>query len=93
MPRPFAIVVCESVPTTVSGYATPPSSVRRRDAGAAGAENDATEKLDVDLMHDARIGRNRAETVECVLAPFEKRVALAIALELELRVLRERIES
>ena len=49
-----------------------------RFAGAAGAEDDARQILDVDLMHDAGIGRNGAETGERVLAPFEERVALAL---------------
>ncbi len=62
-----------------------------RGAGrAARAEHDAREIFDVDLMHDPGVGRHRAEVVERVLAPFEKGVALDVALELEPRVLFER---
>ena len=62
---------------------------RARDArrpGTAGTEHDAPEKFDIDLMHDARIGWHRAEIRKRALAPLEKGVALAIAIELELGV-------
>jgi len=47
------------------------------------AENDPGEILEVDLMDDARIGRDDAEVVERFLAPAKEGVALAIAAELE----------
>ena len=78
-PRPFTIVVCESVPTSVSGYASAwPSDLL--------AEDDAREVLEVDLVDDAGVGRHDAEVVERVLAPAQERVALAVARELELGV-------
>ena len=57
--------------------------------GAAGAEHDPREILDVDLMHDPGVGRHGAVAVQRVLTPFEETVALAVAFELELRVLIE----
>ena len=64
--------------------------IGRRDARAARTEDHAAEKLDVDLVHDARIGRNGAEVGERVLTPLQERVTFAVALELEMRVLRKR---
>ena len=77
-PSPFTIVVCESVPTSVSGKATPSRS-----------SIDAGEVLEVDLVHDPRPRRHDFEVAECVLAPAQEGVALAVALELELDVARE----
>ena len=75
----MTIVVCESVPTSVSGYASMlPSDLL--------AEDDAREVLEVDLVDDAGVGRDDAEVVERVLAPAEERVALPVARELELGV-------
>ena len=54
-------------------------------------EHDAREVLDVDLMHDASVGRNDLEVVEGTLAPAEKRVALPVARELELGVQGKRV--
>ena len=42
-------------------------------------------------MADARVGRDDAEVAERVLPPAQERVALAVAVELELRVLPERL--
>ena len=42
-------------------------------------------------MHDARIGRHRAKIGERLLAPLQERVPFAIALELEIGVLRKRV--
>ena len=58
-----------------------------RNAGAAGAKNHAREIFNVDLVHDAGIGRDRPEAVESRLPPLQKRVTLAIALEFEIGIL------
>jgi hypothetical protein len=65
--------VCESVPTSVSGIGA--RSVRR-----SSVENtDAREVLEVDLVHDAGVGRHDFEVAERALTPAQKRVALAVA--------------
>ena len=76
--------MCESVPTSVSGYAsvTPSTSC---------ANDHAREVFDVDLVDDAGVGRHDLEVVERTLPPAQERVALAVARELELRVERERV--
>ena len=48
--------------------------------------DDAGEKLEVDLMADAGVGRHDLEIVERALPPAEERVSLAISHELELDV-------
>ena len=83
-PSPFTIVVCESVPTSVSGKQTVPS-------GDVGRHDDARQVLEVHLVDDAGVGRHDAEVGERVLPPAEKRVALPVARELELRVQLERV--
>ena len=83
-PSPLTIVVCESVPTSVSGYAT-------RLAVDGLANDHAREVLDVDLVDDAGVGRHDPEIAERVLAPAQERVALPVARELELGVQRERV--
>ena len=82
MPRPLIIVVCESVPTSVSGYACTGPSWRR----LVGREDHAREVLEVDLVDDARVGRDDLEALEGALAPAQERVALLVALELLLGV-------
>src|SRR6478672_10976036 len=67
-PRPLTIVVCESVPTSVSGQA---SGARR-----LAREHDTRQVLDVDLVHDAGVGRHDGEVVERPLAPAQEGVAL-----------------
>ena len=42
-------------------------------------------------MADAGAGRHDAEIVECVLAPAQELVALAVALELDVDVLLQRV--
>ncbi len=42
-------------------------------------------------MHDADAGRHDAECFECLLAPFEELVALAVALEFHVEIELERI--
>ncbi len=49
----------------------------------AGAENHARQVLEVDLVHDAGIGRHDLEIAERVLAPAQERVAFAVTLELD----------
>ena len=66
-PRPFTIVVWESVPTQVSGYAWP-----------SAVHDHAGQVLDVDLVHDAGARRDDLEVVEGGLAPAQELVALAL---------------
>ncbi len=42
-------------------------------------EDDAREVLQIDLVHDAGVGRNDAEVLERVLTPAQERVALAVS--------------
>jgi hypothetical protein len=51
----------------------------------------AGQVLDVDLVDDAGARRDDLEVVERRLAPAQELVALAVALVLELDVLRERL--
>ena len=51
----------------------------------------ARQELEVHLVHDARVRRHCFEVLEGHRAPAQERIALAVALELDLRVLRERI--
>ncbi len=78
-PSPLIIVVCESVPTSVSGYAS-------RVPLFLGVEDHAGQVFEVDLVDDPGVGRDDAEVVERVLTPAEERVALAVALEFQLGV-------
>ena len=78
-PRPLIIVVCESVPTSVSGNAWPSRDSTTR-----------AEVLEVHLVADAGVRRHHLEVVEGRLAPAQERVALLVALELELGVALER---
>ncbi len=78
-PRPLTIVVCESVPTQ-----------RVRERLSVPVLDDAGEELEVDLVDDAGGGRDHRQAVERLLAETEERVALAVALELELGVSRHR---
>ena len=72
-------MVCESVPTSESGNATPFSR-----------PHDLREVLEVDLVADAGAGRHDLHVRERLLAPAEEQVALVVALVLELDVLLER---
>ncbi len=56
------------------------------DAGTAAPEDDAREILDVDLMHDSRVGWYRAKSIQRRLAPLQERVAFAIAFEFEIGI-------
>ena len=74
------IVVCESVPTSVSGKAM------RRAVGAVARHHDLAEIFEVHLVDDAGAGRDDAEVLEGLLRPAQQRVALAVALVLALDV-------
>ena len=52
--------------------------------------DDAREVLQVDLVDDAGVRRDDTQVVEGLLAPAQECVALAVPLELELRVLEDR---
>ncbi len=54
-------------------------------------EHDTRQVLEVDLVHDPRIGRYDGEVVKGVLAPAQERVALLVALELALGVRAKRV--
>jgi hypothetical protein len=82
------IVVWESVPTSVSGKAQVSARLLAVRHGRR-VHDDAREVLEVHLVDDARVRRDDAEAVEGRRAPAEERVALLVALELELRVPRE----
>ena len=75
-PSPFTMVVCESVPTSVSKYATPSRS-----------KTTLREVLEVDLVTDAHARGHHAELLERALGPLQERVALDVALVLDLDVL------
>ena len=79
-PRPLIIVVCESVPTSVSGYAV------GRCPGFVVREDDAGEVFEIDLVDDAGVGRHDLEILKAVLAPAQESVALAVALKFEIGV-------
>ena len=63
---------------------------RVREGLAVARLDDAREELEVDLVDDAGVRRHDLEVVEGGLAPAEEGVALAVALELELGVARDR---
>ena len=77
-PNPLIIVVWLSVPTSVSG--------RRHVCPGFVDEDYAGEIFEIDLMHDAGVGRDDGEIAEAGLSPAEKRVALFVALKFEQRV-------
>ena len=85
-PRPLTIVVCESVPTSVSG-------IRALHAVLVVREHDAREVLEVDLVHDAGVRRHDLEVAERRLAPAQERIAFDVAAELDRVVLGERIRG
>jgi len=68
MPRPLIMVVCESVPRSVSGKATPSRTC-----------NHAAEVLQVDLVADAHAGGDDTEVAEGTLRPPKEGVALGVA--------------
>ena len=60
-------------------------------AVVAGYHDDARQVFEVDLVHDAAVGWHDAEVPERALAPAQKLVALAIALEFADRVDAKRL--
>ena len=77
-------MVCESVPTTVSGKAIAARRPRR-----SRSVDDGREELEVDLVDDARARRHDAQVAERRLGPAQELVALAVALVLAGDVERE----
>ena len=72
------MVVCESVPTRVSGYAAAwPFFLHK---------NYASQVFQVDLMDDSGIGWNNRQITQSSLSPPQERVALAVAMELEIGI-------
>ena len=63
---------------------------RVREGDAVALVDDAREELEVHLVDDAGARRHDLEVVERALAPAQERVALAVALELELGVPEDR---
>jgi hypothetical protein len=82
-PTALIIVVCESVPTSVSGKHSRPRSFLLAYA--------VEEVLEIDLMDDADAGRHDAEGLESLHAPLHELIALAVALELARHVLLQRL--
>jgi hypothetical protein len=83
-PTALIIVVCESVPTSVSGkHRLPPARFLPANAGE--------QMFEVDLVHDAHAGRHDAEGVESLHAPLHELIALVVALELPAHVLLQRL--
>ena len=78
-PRPFTIVVCESVPTSVSGNATPSRDSITR------ARNSRLTWWQMPVFGGTTLKLSKAP-----LAPAQEGVALAVALELELDVALDR---
>jgi hypothetical protein len=58
-------------------------------SGLLVVEDDPGQILEVDLVNDARVRRHHLEAVEGALPPAKERVALPVALELELGVALE----
>ena len=50
------------------------------------AEHDGGQVFEIDLVHDAGVGRHHAEVLKGGLAPAQEDVALAVALEFEQRI-------
>ena len=81
-PMPLIMVVCESVPTTVSGNAI---------AAVRTFHDHARQVLQVHLVDDAGIRRHHLEVLERLLAPAQEPVALHVAFELDLAVEVQRV--
>ncbi len=78
-PSPLIIVVCESVPTSVSGSRTPSRSATT-----------SARYSQVDLVHDAGSRGHDAEVGKGLLRPPQERIPLPVALVLALDVDQER---
>ena len=81
-PRPLTIVVCESVPTSVSGNACPSRASTTR------ARNSRLTWWTMPVF-----GGTTWKLSNALLAPAQERVALAVALELELGVAEDRARA
>ena len=68
----------------------PDERVGNREAAVLAQLDDASEVLEVDLVHDPHAGRHDAEAVERALRPAQQLVALAVALVLAVDVARIR---
>ena len=68
-PSPLTMVVCESVPDEGVAEGTP----------VVGGEHQARQVLEVDLVADARAGRDEPEAAERALGPAQQLVALDVA--------------
>jgi hypothetical protein len=79
-PTALIIVVCESVPTSVSGKAQPP-------AGRLLLTHAVEQMFEIDLMDNADTRRHDAEGVERLHSPFHELIALAVTFELAAHVL------
>src|SRR5581483_8513507 len=55
------------------------------------AENYRSQVFQIDLVHDAGVGRNDAEILKSFLAPPQQKVAFLVALELQNRIHLKRI--
>ena len=86
------MVVCKSVPTTVSGISDLHGLLFAVDLHLAGRGPDGLRQIfEVDLVADAGAGRHDAEVLERALRPLQEFVALLILLVLFLDVLLEQI--
>ena len=77
-PSPLIMVVWLSVPTRLSGSATPSFTITT-----------LGEIFEIHLMHDSGGRRDDAEVLKRLLSPFQEFIALAIALEFLLHVVEE----
>ncbi len=59
----------------------------------AGAEHALREILEIHLVNDTDAGRHDTECLECLLAPFEELVALAVALEFHVKIQLESLRG
>ena len=59
----------------------------------ARAQDALREIFQIHLMHDADAGRHDFECVERLHAPFQKLIALAVAREFQIQILRHRIRA
>ena len=83
-PRPLIMVVCESVPTSVSG-------IRRALAVRFLHENHARQIFQVHLVNDAGIGRHDRQIAEGGLAPAQESIAFFVANEFEFGIELKRL--
>ena len=75
MPSPLIIVVCESVPTSVSGK-----------INAVAFKHAFCQILEIHLVNDADARRDDAKSVKRLSSPFQKSISLFVAAKLHLHV-------